>query len=361
MELYIVIIVIFFLLSRIRIKGVQEKTKFAIAMLFLYFLASMRSVTVGNDTLEYARFFKSQYDASAYTLLEGRYETGYLYLNLLIGKITTEFNTFLFVIDAFIYYSYYLFIKRYSSNYLLSVLLFFCFGYWGQTLNIIRLQLAISIYIYAYILMDIMQERKWGYFGIWGVFFQRISLTYLTFVFVPKKLSKKYYILSTGTALVSYVFFNDLLTAVIQKIPYYGLYLSAFSKYRAGEATLAIFLKCLMVFMVWGIAIIVYHYNKSKVKSAMKEIIEYQINMVYVAFGILVLAMRFNLLDRCAIFFELFMLVLIPNILKIIVNRKKSMALRAGIILLAISYFFIVNIYRPEWNHIYPYHTFLYD
>ena len=132
MELYFAIIVLLAFFSIGKIKGIKENSELFVVMCLLWIMASIRSVTVGNDTAEYYRLFKSVCNGAGFEVYQGRYEIGYYYLNEIIGHITNDFNIFLFIINAFTYYAYYLFIKKYSSNYILSVLLFLCLGYWGQ-------------------------------------------------------------------------------------------------------------------------------------------------------------------------------------------------------------------------------------
>lgn len=360
MTIYIILIIIFSVLATTRIKDIKETNVLRLSFMLLYFLSTVRSIDVGSDTHNYYDIFCYICKYGSFTKYAGRFEIGYLFLNKAIAIITNNFTLFLAVINIIIYYAYYLFIKKYSLNYGYSVFLFFVLGYWGQTVNIIRLELAVAMFIYAYILFE--KDKKLSAFacGIFGVSFQRIALVFFLIFFVPRILSKRFVLMSTIITLIVYVGFDYVVGLAIQIVPYYGSYLSG-TNYVYGETKASIVILLLMHLFIFAFCSYRYKINRISLYDKNNVNIQSQLNMTYVSALILFLATKFNLLDRCEKIFGVFILLLLPNILSMEKKRSNYLIMSALIIIVGISYFFVINYFKPEWNTIIPYHTFLYD
>lgn len=362
MLFYFIIIIILLLLSIGRIGKVKNSTILLFLMVCLWFFATIRSLDIGNDTKAYYNLFCSIADGTNIQLWSTRYEIGYLLLNKLISWITDNFWIFLSIINAIIYYAYFLFFKNYSVNPVMSVFMFFTFGTWGQTVNIIRLQLAIAMAIYAFICKDKKRHLLMVTFLLLAISFHRIALVFLLFLFVPQKITKKFCLLTIALTAIGISILPTLMQIVARYIPYFSTYLSS-STYVFGEAKLAtiicILMRVLLLSVVWY-----FYLSQAKENSwlteAEEKILSYQFNMVFVSTLFMVLSLNFNLLDRCSYYYWTFAYVLVPNVLSRIDNYGNKHILRTFILLLGVAYFLIINIYRPEWNHIIPYLSILF-
>ena len=342
------------------IKGVKEERVLLVVILFLYLLVSLRSITIGNDTRNYSVIFYNMQNFLGFQKYQGRFEFGYLLLNYIVARITPCFTAFLLIENAFVYYAYYFFIKNNSSNYSLSVLLFLCLGYWGRTANTLRLEIAVACFLIAYCLFE-KGKKFWGITGgIIGFFFHRISLSYWGICFVPKKINYKFYFISGLVTAGVYVFFEKFINAFVLIFPYFNNYLNG-TKYVVNDVKLAIVLKWILVFFVWVFSYCIYQKKKCNLSVESQKLMESQINMVFVSLLILFLSTRFNLLDRCEELYGTFIIVLIPNIIKLFDKKRSYLLVYFLFTGLAVLYFIVVNVYRPYWNVIYPYHTFFYD
>ena len=361
MAIYYFTIIVFALLSFGAKTKKQQYFSLCVSFIFLWLLASLRSLTIGNDTYSYYLLFRQIERGLDYILLQGRFEIGYVYLTYLVSKITSDFTVFLLLTGAYVYYAYFLFIKRYSANYMLSVLLFLCLGYWGQTVNVTRIQLAVATMIYAYILLA-KENKRIGYgVGLFSILFHRLSIVYICSLIIPQKISLKFYAISLIVVSLCYIFFESAINQVVSLIPYYGQYVQATSRYSIGQASIAIYIRGAMSLLIWAFAIYQFNRMREVINTSKKKDIATQINMIFVSLLIFCLATKFNILDRCEIFYGIFCIVLIPNLVSLIKDKSVSRLLWGSAVVIAVAYFTVINVYRPEWNQIYPYHTFLFD
>ena len=359
MGFYLFIIAILILFSLLNPVGTKGRNLLILAFFFLYIIASLRSVSVGNDTLRYSIGFEDIARNGSRSTYMSWNEKGYSWLNWLIALFTDDFNVFLAIVNAIIYFAFYKFVRNYSSNYGLSLLLFFCFGYWGNTVNIIRQELAVSIFIYAYLLAESGRKVRGFATGVMAPLFQKTSLVYFLYFLIPRKIDKRFYVMAGSVAVVIALIIDKAILLVTKFFSGFGGYLKENSKYVIGRVEPAVVVKCAFLLFVWVLALYVYDRNKDGLENdTERTAIVSQINMVFMAFLIMMTATRFNLLDRCAMFFNIFVIILIPNIIEMIRKDEFRHIVRAAFTVVAVVYFVAVNVFRPEWNHIYPYRMF---
>ncbi len=362
MLLYLFIILIMVILTITKLEGIDKEKKFIFGMFVLWFMATVRSIYIGNDTIAYYEIWDDISSNHNYSALIGRFERGYLWLNNIIGYFTQNFHVFLGIVNFIIYYSYYRFIKTYSNNSMLSLIIFFLLGTWGQTLNTIRLQLAVSMFLNAYYYKNHNKKIRVAICVLLAILFQRISVVYITGLFLPKKVKGKIYIFIASIGALFFIFLPQIILMVVQIVPYFSTYLNS-DIYILGEVKMAVVLQLLMELMVFLCAfkIYKYKYHCKRFTKEVKENFAIQINMIFVSIMVMFLSLRFNLLDRCSYFFWDFVILLLPNMVWALSLKSNKTILKGAIIAGCVAYFAVINIFRPNWNHIYPYMTFFSD
>ena len=346
--LILILILAFFCLGRV--KELDENKVFFLFLVFLWFLATFRSLDIGNDTFNYYTIFKTMCNNGDYSMWIGRYEIGYLLLNKFLSYITSNFTIFLAIINTFIYSAYYNFIKKYSRNKMFSLFIFVTLGFWGTTVNTIRLQIAVALYMYAWIQKDEGRKILPIILVIIAFYFQRISIAFLLVLIVPKTIKKKFYVFVSLIGFLIFAFFEKIMGIISWFIPYFSTYLFN-ETYHIGDASVATIIGIIIRLCILIFSFLVYKKNR---KNMSKDIIG-QINMIFISFVLMLSSLKFNLIDRCATFYWVFVLLLIPNLMCYIKDKKNNILLKIIVIIVCIIYFVIVNIFRPEWNHIYPY------
>ncbi|WP_268234521.1 EpsG family protein [Anaerococcus porci] len=336
----------------------KSKNKFILkfTIFLLWFMATFRSLNVGNDTRSYYNLFNILHYTQDYTEMTWRFEEGFLFINKTISRYTNNFTIFLGIINSYIYMIYYYFIKNYSKNYCISLFLFITLGIWANTISILRLELAVTVVLTGYMMYDLKKANKLiaTIYALISPLFQRISIVYSLGFLVPKRLSKKFIKWSSVIAIISIIILPYLMNIIGKIIPYfYEHYLYQGSKYLLNDVKLASVIKMFIYLSIFCFGILFYKSDKNKYYY--DNDLALQLNMTWVSFLILFVSLRFNLLDRCSYFFSVFSIVLIPNTLRRMKLKNNRIIITLLLVFLFTLYFIIIAIYKPEWNNIYPY------
>lgn len=351
--LYLFIIIILFLLSLYRFDNYTEKGLLGLIFFVFWILATIRADSIGNDTLTYKNLFNYIVYYQDIELWKTRYEIAYLILNQIIGFCTDNFTIFLGIVNTFIYFAYYKFIKDYSKNKMLSSLLFFTLGFWGQTVNVIRLQLAIAMMLYAYFSKS-KGNNIWAVvYSILAVLFHRLAWIYLIFWVIPKNVNRRFYFFATSLGMIVFALFPLFLPLTAKYFPYFQTYVFS-NTYQLDDFKLASLLNFFSRLLIFSSSLFVFYNNRQQ--KDYEDFTQY-INISFISLIILFISFRFNLLDRAADFFWVFSLILVPQTLDWLKNKNQKVFYFLIVVMFCIAHFSIINIYRPNWNNIYPYVT----
>lgn len=318
------------------------------------FLVANRAVTVGNDTMTYATLFNTISKSNIDTL-EMRYEKGFIYLNKILSFIWDDPQILFITASLIVMISFGVYIKRYSQNIWLSVMLFFTFGYYSGSNNTIRQFIAISIILWSY---EYIFKRKLIKFIIVVLIASQFHSTAIIFLAAYPlsrlKLNKKNTLFLLGGAGVGYIAFDIIFQLFLNVFPVYSYYIG--SEYMTGDIRLA----SVMNFLVLVIIGLLYWITKDNKKIKIVNSNTANILEIYMLISILLtfISFKFNLIERCAEYFTVSILIILPNT----ITRLKEKNLKITVYILATIFFMLyattILIYRPEWNKIYPYNFF---
>jgi hypothetical protein len=104
-----------------------NRRAFWVPVLALSLFAGIRSYRVGTDTGAYVSNYISNLNPSYFQFSDDS-EKGYQLFDYLLLNITHDYFWLLFLTAFFIVFSYIRFIKKYSQDYVLSVIIFITFG-----------------------------------------------------------------------------------------------------------------------------------------------------------------------------------------------------------------------------------------
>ena len=327
---------------------------------FVAFVAfsSLRAVSVGNDTIEYHRVFEaikaSNSLQEAFTV--SRFEYGYAILNYLVSRITQNFNVLLLLISVFVYGAAVLFIKRYAASYSLAVLFAFGMSVFYDLMLAVRQGIAVAIFLLA---VPALMERKLVRYVLLVVLASQFHVSVLLMLVVYLI---PYMRLSTfgdwfkWGALIGIVMFSLswLLTRLLVSSAYYGHYLH--SDYADGgvrSATVLLIVTRIILMLLaatcgWNAAVEADPSGRTRNLLALAVA---DIAMVTVSLG-------FNLVDRLEMYLTLPFVVGLANI-AVRGQRPESSYVSALLVVIAFAATTTFFLYRPDWFHLFPYHTFL--
>lgn len=372
MWLYYFLVIYILLLGLLLGTGKQNKIKNGLYIILAFglfiIIAAFRGENVGNDTDAYLRLFTNISVTGDISTFTWRYEIGYLYLNKLLSIVVTDPQIIIIVTSFIIMIGFARFIYKYSNMPWLSTFLFFTLGYFGTTMNTIRLNLAIIVILFAY---DFLRERKLIKFVLTVIFaslFHRTAIIFLL-AWPITKLRVNYKTMSSLViaSVLGYLMFPTIFNGLIKIFPTYQYYVG--SEYLNGEVRLASVMNMLV-----GLSIVLlgsstnYHKRKEvevKANNNVSIIEKEKINdgqymLLLIITGILVtfMSFNFNLLDRVGDFFLVFSCVYLPNAINKINDNKLKVLIIFIVVILFILYSTTIQILRPEWNTIYPYEFF---
>lgn len=328
-----------------------EKVGFGLCVGVLMFLAAFRASSVGNDTEEYLRIFEETISSGIY---ESRYEIGYLWLNKLLGYISHDSQIVLIVSSIFIFYSFGRFIWKYSEMPWLSLFLFFTYGFFSSSLNIMRQSLAMAILLFSY---DFLLQGKNLKFVLSVLFASLFHTTAFLFIssYICRKLhiTVKLVIIFVGISILFSYLFSVLLDSLFGVLAMYEHYKDG--KYSGGTRLASI------LYIIISSFIFIFSYCILKQKKLQMKFSDSQflcnncmLITVLIAVACYIVSIKLNLLDRVAIYFNMISIVLLPNIIYSLTNRNRMLLISCTILFFFI-YSAIIVTYRPEWNSLYPY------
>lgn len=343
-----------------------EKRKNAIliiSILCLFLLTALKAPSVGKDIAGYKRV----YDSMKYQTWDNYditwMEWGYEFLMMVFTHIfKASFQTFMVCVYGFVYYSYYRFIKRYSQDYTTSVILYICFTFLTFDMSAVRTVIGVAICLYAIPYAEKPGIKNFLKFFLIVIIAAQIHKSAYIFIAV-------YFIIKIHFSVKSSVFYiGGPMALLLLKSQFYGVintYLKSVQESRTslGGNLLIYIMSIVLTIYVW-----IYYKKTHKSYSEMTEddsrssaVAAYfsdsglAIRMIYVGI-VLQLFGAGTVLIRMAQYFQVFILILIPNnIMRL--DPKSRMMVRMILYSLAIVYFIKFTLI-PDPLDIVPYKLF---
>ena len=317
--------------------------------LFLGLFSALRGPEVGNDTKHYLDIYQGIISTEYYYGYLIRYEIGYVWLNRICGYISHNIQTIIIVSATITTIGYLYFFRTYSKSIYLSILMFICLRYYDQTLNIIRECIAICIILYSFKYIIRSKFIPYCISIIIAFLFHKTAIVFLSAWWISKiKFTKRnLYLIFFISIVVSFQFsviFQKLLN-IFESYSYYdgGQYF--------GETRIATILMLILQSLFFCISLYIRNKNIDRIKRQD----DFMLLLWFVGICILLVSTQFNLLDRVATYFNVFSLVVFPNMLSIIKNKTNKRIITSSIVFLLLTYYVSILEYRPNWNRIYPY------
>lgn len=291
-------------------KTAVGRKSFWLPLLVLSLFAGMRSYRVGTDSGTYTRKFVSNLSTNYYNFRED-VEIGYQLYEYLILKFTHNYFWLFFLSGLIVVYCYLYIIKRYSVNYLISVILFVTLGVYTFFFNGLRQGLAMAIFALS---LPYLLERKFFYYllvCIIASLFHKTALIMIPFYFlVNLRIKALYKILATF--LCSLILSGPLVGYISSTNERYETY-SEVAEKSGGILTLGFY-----VILLAFIYFIIRHY-KVKDQQVLKMFVFYSMGVVFLI-PIAMLGSNPSGPQRLLIYFAWTLILILPAIFKKINN-----------------------------------------
>lgn len=341
----------------------NKKILFFIIMFIVFIRSAFRSYSVGNDTETYLHTFTavSSVDSLVGLLSTGlilTQEIGYLLLNLICYKLFNHYQSILIVSSLFVFWGYYKFIKKYTTSLFLAFATFFLLRFSDEAMNIIRQSIAMVIILHSFDCIKTNNIKKYSLLIVAAFLFHKTAL-----VFAPAWWFCK---MQFGKIMISRFLVISVLIMILLKIGLsflvpimgrYSTYMTDDYDYTSG-GKIAPLLNVLIYLTILLFVNRQIHITSKKNNhiSLIKNMMSMR-NLLFTGICILIVSLSNALIFRVALYYCMFVIVLLPNAIMLSKNRL----LWSFVVLLALfSYYFVVIYYRPEWNLVYPY-TFFWE
>ena len=322
-----------------------SKLAYIFCFFILFVFAGFRGSSIGNDTIAYIDLFR---DVLNYSLINERFEIGYLALNKLVAYFSSNVQSIIIVTSAISIYGYYRFIKKHSLSIFLSVFLFFSLRYFDASMNIIRQVIAMILLFESYNCLIQKKNIKFFVFVIFAMTFHKTAIVFSIICLLTRfKLSLKNILLFVLVGIGLSIGFSSVFNYVINLFPTYAYYVDG--EYFGETRTASI-----MILLI-NVVVLLMSYFILKGKREIDKSYVLQFYIVLTGTMITLVSLNFNLFDRIAVYFNSFIILLLPNVISLIRRKKLRIIIYLIVILFGISYYYIIITYRPDWNHVYPY------
>lgn len=347
--------------------GSSEQNRLFLVMClgYLTVLACFRGMNVGNDTRSYYNLFlfytgqgTVQNISSAGLRWMSNIEIGYRLLNKYFGTIWRNYQAFISAIAIVSYLVLGRFVKKYSSNVALSVILMFLMFY-SSYMNLLRQIIALSIVLLAF---DALNAKKTFRFIISvlvaTILFHHSAIICLLLLPMSKsKCSKKLAYFSVDMA---------ALVVAFGRIPAIISFLNITTGYTDVAAGSSIVFSIIKNF-----AVLLFSWYLTNIRSSSTlsdtnnnelnpEISDNLISWIpFICLLISVCALGMPVATRFELYFEIFLIVLIPRMITTSARMPSNIRVVVNTLLLTLLIYNAGKIvYRPEWVTEFSYYPF---
>lgn len=322
-----------------------EKTYLRIIFIFLAILVMFRENSIGNDSIAYFRGFQRTSEFG-----DTRYETGFAVLLYLSKRISHYPYTIFITSGAIAMFLFYHLIEKYSKWFFMSVILFVFLDFFELNMNIMRQGLAMGVICLSYKYLLNKKLFKFITIVLIATLFHSSAIIFLISWFIYRlKLNFKNLAFSLCGLIVAYIMFDLVLANLFWGLDQYEDYRETI--YGEGGRIGALFQASIYILLLIIVLII-------RRKIGTKKFTEHHLDgLFYLCFagaGFLLISFNMSVVGRIAFYFNIFQLILIPNILKLTTEKRRLNYVIVLILALNI-YKWTILIMRPEWNIVYPY------
>jgi len=361
MLLYTSLILVPIILTPVEL--LSKKLYIFLSLFLIWIVIAFRALTVGSDTLTYAQLYgqlaaQNLSGSSLLELVNGRFELGYVLLNKFLYVITPNPRILLIFAATIEMIAIGYFINKFSTSQSLSIILFITMNFLAFSMNALRQCLALTLVVLA--VAFLIENNDWMYLVmvIGASFFHKTALIMLILYPIWKmKLTKKIVIAIFLVTIVVIFLFEKWFGFLTTSIDSYNGYQA--SAIGDGGGSTALYVKiCILI------AIIIFSCMSNRPKmedTGIKpefnlKIWKFFIVMLCISISITLIALQYSQINRIATYFDIAYLVLIPRAISTTKNANIRFLEHLCVIVMSSAYFLVVQLYRPEWFGIIPYH-----
>lgn len=322
----------------------------------LVLISGLRDTSVGIDTINYLNYFNLtvqnglnlQGISVTNLFVPSGFELGFRIYTYLMSLITNNFTMFLLATSALIYMPVYLFIKRYSTDYFLSFVIYYCLFFFGS-MSLLRQSIAMSILLLG--TKYILKRNPIKYIAIVlfaASFHVSAIIGLLLYPLYKKRLTRFNGLVTLISASFIFVTMGTLIEIAAMINNRYVFYLDRINSY-----SVASYLAFCLYFFIFMLLLFLQNRKPAENnKSTDNKLLIKQSFLIITSFAasiVMGLSIKVNSLDRLALIFLVYSIVSIPVFIESTPRLIRKGYVKIFIICLFISYASVVLTVRPKW------------
>lgn len=355
MAIYIAIMALVALLGAILCReGEGNKTKLYVVLCFavLTIIAGARATTVGVDTPQFCWAYTAIGSTSWGSLRSTfRFEWGFLILCKLLNYISSDPQLLIAVSSVIINVPIGIFIYRNSTKPGLSIFLYLGLTLYTQNMNIMRNAMAVAFVLLAF---EALKERRnvlfFALIALATGFHQTAPFLLILWPLWRLGFNRKTLLVYCVLCVVLFVFAtpaSDLLATLLGRDKIYN---ESFT----GSNYFGALFKVLLALFITGV---IFNYMRVGQKQgvALTQVDRFYCHMLMLWIVFASLGMQIEIFARIGVYFSIFAVVGVTRALRFVNNKGERVFVELLIGSVALCYFVIIGLYRPEWQGAIPY------
>lgn len=303
-----------------------------LTFIFAFLYSGLRGKTVGIDTAAVMQIYDNVAQNGLSELPRNtELEKGYMILNWVLSKISLNPQLLLIVMSAIISFGFYIMIRDYSRNYMLSCLIFAA-SIFTVTMNVSRQYLALA---FVFIAVKYASEKK----TIRTLLFLMIagSMHYSALVFLPLVLlslkkfrfDRKLLAVTGGLSFLAVPFYLTLVSVVTMIFPQYSRFLESarYSQSSGISYAFVIYLFVILMLGLWSILPVYFTGFKMIIQRRRRpakrcreyndgDAVDYLFLLMFVEYIVIYfISTKLWIAGRLIYYFQASLIVVLPNIL----------------------------------------------
>lgn len=321
--------------NKVAKKKLSRKMILTIASGTLFLVMALRNVTVGTDTLTY----KYEYENAYYYLqtMQRPSELGYTYFNYIINKLGFSFQSYLAIISVFVISAVSILIYRYSKNILLSYYLHVTIGLFAMTMTGLRQTIAVALTIFAFVLL--IKNKKLAFFilvGLAYVFHNSAIIFLVVFILRKARINKKTGLIIYGISCFLFVANEWIASIILSFAP--AKYLRYIQMSEAPNVNPLVIIVAMAIPLA---CLIFWPKEEDKSNEEYNRAMSIILIISCINFVIYFFALKINMLERMSLYFMVYNVILIPNIVERIKDKETRMIAKVACVILPLLQFII--------------------
>lgn len=321
----------------------RHNRKFAIRICVeLILFAGLRATWIGADTgvylraLNYYASFPKGEILGAKLVYPFDFEAGYFLLTKLCALVGMNETQFLLLIAVIIYVPLFRFFYKYSENPLLSLTIWFAFGFFGYSLGIFRQTIAISIILCGFSYIKDRQMVRYLLVVVLASTCHLAALVAIPLYFFYQIDVKKLLVWVLIAEVVVFVWARTILLFVLRFIPQYSGYINGRYDLQGRGNTMLVVLNILLLAG--------YYIYCKKEKETQDSAMHICVNAMMVAVVLQAMAHAMAIFGRLIPYYSTYMVLLIPKCISRYFDQKSRVFATAIVFVLMMVIFYILHI-----------------